>query len=77
MHVPFQTLTVSTGYRNQQLQFSASDLGGHRHARRVWKDYFFGMDAVVFVVDAADRDYIVDRQTKTSYINKITFAIFC
>ncbi|HEY9817033.1 MAG TPA: ADP-ribosylation factor-like protein, partial [Candidatus Obscuribacterales bacterium] len=38
------------------IQIQAYDLGGHKEARRLWKDYFSAVDGIVFLTDTAERD---------------------
>lgn len=44
------------------INFKAFDLGGHEIARRVWKDYYAKVDALVFLVDAVDRDRFLESK---------------
>ncbi|KAK9179208.1 hypothetical protein WN943_028407 [Citrus x changshan-huyou] len=39
-----------------KIKFKAFDLGGHQMARRVWKDYYAKVDAVVYLIDAYDKE---------------------
>jgi GTP-binding protein SAR1 len=45
-----------------KINFKAFDLGGHQIARRVWKDCYAKVDAVVYLVDAYDRDRFVESK---------------
>ena len=47
-----------------RINFKAFDLGGHRIARRVWKDYYAKVDAVVYMVDAADGDRFAESRAE-------------
>jgi len=47
---------VSDEIRVGSLKLRAVDMGGHAIARRMWREYSKEADAVVYIVDAADRD---------------------
>lgn len=45
-----------------RLRITAFDLGGHRTARRVWKDYYAKVDGVIYLVDAFDRERFAEAR---------------
>eukprot|EP01084_Bolivina_argentea_P125859 222938_1 len=52
--IGFNVETVE--YKN--IEFTVWDIGGQHKIRQLWKHYYHGADAVIFVVDSNDRDRI-------------------
>jgi GTP-binding protein SAR1 len=47
------------------ITFTATDVGGHVPARRIWPQYFVSCDAIVFLVDVSDVDRL--EETRQEY----------
>ncbi|MBX9636016.1 MAG: GTP-binding protein [Nitrosomonas sp.] len=50
------------------INIQAIDLGGHEAARKLWKDYYYAIDAIVYIVDAAADEKRMD-ESRTEFLN--------
>jgi GTP-binding protein SAR1 len=63
------------------VKFRTFDMGGHKAARRLWRDYYANVDAIVFMVDSSDVDRLhesaeeLNRLLQTEELNGVPFLI--
>lgn len=74
-HAHSEHLTIGNVHMN------AFDLGGHEAMRKIWREYFPKIDAIVYLIDAADPSRFAeskaefDRIVNTSEIGKIPILV--
>ncbi|XP_039159504.1 GTP-binding protein SAR1A isoform X2 [Eucalyptus grandis] len=61
LHQPTQFPT-SQEFSIGKINFRAFDLGGRQIARRAWPDYYAKVDAVVYLVDACDKERFAESK---------------
>ena len=75
------TLTTfpDTGFNVEKVQyknvvFTVWDVGGQEKLRPLWKHYFNNTDALIFVLDAADRDRLKNAAEEFKVLLKLCDA---
>ncbi|CBH14340.1 ADP-ribosylation factor, putative [Trypanosoma brucei gambiense DAL972] len=75
----FNVQTVE--YRN--VKFHLWDVGGQKLLRSLWKHYYEGANAIIFVVDSNDRDRVMEVRSELTkllgepLLSSATLLVFC
>ncbi|XP_049849554.1 uncharacterized protein LOC126319894 [Schistocerca gregaria] len=80
VHFPTQKPTMEE-LTIGSIKFRAYDMGGHLQARKIWKEYFLEVNAVVFLVDTSNPARFpeckkeLDSLLEAEELRKVPFAI--
>lgn len=54
-------------------QFKIVDVGGHKSMRKIWKNYYLNVDAIIFIVDSTDHKRLMEAKIELrNVIDNIT-----
>eukprot|EP00276_Gloeochaete_wittrockiana_P008791 CAMPEP_0184654564 /NCGR_PEP_ID=MMETSP0308-20130426/12227_1 /TAXON_ID=38269 /ORGANISM="Gloeochaete witrockiana, Strain SAG 46.84" /LENGTH=159 /DNA_ID=CAMNT_0027090597 /DNA_START=219 /DNA_END=698 /DNA_ORIENTATION=- len=68
-------------YKN--IEFTVWDVGGQKKIRLLWKHYFNNTEAVIFVIDASDRERLNEAKEELGYLlespelQNASFLVLC
>ena len=51
-----------------KITLTTYDLGGHKQVRKLWKEYFLAVDAVVFIIDVSKRSRFEEAKAELDSI---------
>lgn len=60
--IPTIGFNVETVQPVKGLQFTVWDIGGQKKIRQLWRQYFYNSEGLIYIVDSADRERMVEAR---------------
>jgi len=66
--------TIEEQVKYQKMTFNIIEIGGHKMMHQVWKQYISNADAILWMVDAGDKEKLSESREELHVVNDILYS---